>query len=162
MIYTCNFCKEEFSSVKKNAKYCCGSCAAKARVDTLVERNKSRRKYPEIEGLTRSQVIYRHNDRVDRLRDVNIRHVLINHLGGKCVICGYDKNVVGLVLDHKHGDGYQDRKEKGSKIARYYIKHLDEAHERLQVLCATCNQIKSYEENEHNVSRRIKEINGHI
>jgi len=155
MIHICNFCKEEFSSVKKNAKYCCGSCAAKARVDVLIERNKSRRKYPEIEGLTKAQIIYRHNDRVDRLRDIKLRHELINCLGGKCVICGYDKNVAGLVLDHKNGDGHQDRKEKGSRIARYYMKHLDEAHEKLQVLCATCNQIKSYEENEHNVSRRI-------
>jgi hypothetical protein len=86
---------------------------------------------------------------------VKLRHELINCLGGKCVSCGYDKNIAGLVLDHKNGDGHQDRKEKGSRIARYYIKHLDEAHEKLQVLCATCNQIKSYEENEHNVSRRI-------
>jgi len=155
MIHVCNFCKKEFSSVKKNAKYCCGSCAAKARVDVLIERNKSRRKYPEIEGLTKAQVIYRQNNRVDRFRDIKLRHNLISELGGKCVICGYNKNVVGLVLDHKNGNGYQDRKEKGSKIARYYIKHLDEAKEKLQVLCATCNQIKSYEENEHNKSRRI-------
>ena len=159
MIHFCNFCKKEFSSVKKTAKFCCGSCAAKARVDILIERNKSRRKYPEIDGLTKSQIIYRHNDRVDRFRDIKIRHDLITHLGGKCVICGYDKNILGLVLDHKNGDGHQDRKEKGSKIARYYIKHLEEAHDKLQVLCATCNQIKSYEENEHNRSRRIIETN---
>lgn len=155
MIYTCNFCKKEFSSIRKNSKYCCGSCAAKDRIDSLIERNKSRRKYPEVEGLTKAQVIYRQNNRLDRFRDVKLRHELINHLGAKCVFCGYDKNILGLVLDHKHGDGHIDRKEKGSKIARYYIKHLDEAIEKLQILCATCNQIKSCEQNEHNRTRRL-------
>lgn len=157
MIYVCNFCKKEFSSTRKNSKYCCISCAAKNRISDLIERNKSRRKYPEVEGLTKSQIIYRQNNRVDRFRDIKLRHELINHLGASCVICGYDKNILGLVLDHKFGDGHIDRKEKGSKIARYYIKNLDEARERLQVLCATCNQIKSFQENEHNRSRRIFE-----
>jgi hypothetical protein len=62
------------------------------------------------------------------------------------------------VLDHKNGDGHEDRKRLGPKVFRHYINHLNEAHEKLQVLCATCNQIKSFENREHNRSRRVVEI----
>lgn len=88
--------------------------------------------------------------------DLQKRIAVINHLGGKCVECDY-QDIRGLVLDHKRGDGYLDRKEKGGKIYRYYINHLDEAVANLQVLCANCNMIKAVENNEHNRSRRVVE-----
>jgi hypothetical protein len=37
--------------------------------------------------------------------------------------------------------------------------NLNEAAQKLQVLCATCNQIKSFENKEHNRSRRVLERN---
>ena len=77
------------------------------------------------------------------------------HLGGRCVVCVYGTDIRGLVLDHKFGDGREDRARLGAKISRYYVKHLEEATARLQVLCATCNQIKACEEKEHGRSKRI-------
>ena len=152
---TCQTCSKDFVSSKRNAKYCTMSCAAKARVPLTVARNKARRKYELIEGLSRGQISYRGRDGVDRLRDVKKRHNLLLSLGGACVTCGYKKDLRGLVLDHIHGDGYEDRKRLGAKIFRYYANNLDEASKKLQVLCATCNQIKSFENKEHNRSRRI-------
>lgn len=87
----------------------------------------------------------------------NIKRVkVVEELGGKCTSCGYNKDFRALVLDHIKGDGYLDRKRIGNKIYRYYVNNIDEAKNNLQILCANCNMIKSFENNEHNVSRRIK------
>jgi hypothetical protein len=53
------------------------------------------------------------------------------------------------------GNGAKDRKRIGNKIARYYIKHIDEAKKELQVMCATCNQIKAIEQREHYRTKRV-------
>ena len=153
--HKCTFCSIDFISPKRDAKFCSLSCRGKFFADATVVRNKARRKYPEIVGLTNKQVAYRETNGLDAKRDIEKRHSLLLYLGGKCVCCGYNNDIRGLVLDHIHGDGYQDRKRIGSKIARYYIKNLVEAKQKLQVLCATCNQIKSVENKEHNRSRRI-------
>lgn len=151
----CGQCESPFTSPKRTAKFCSCSCAALSRVPITVERNKARRKHDHIEGLTKQQSCYRGNRGRDRLRDTQQRHDLIRLLGGECVACGYNANILGLVLDHVRGDGAADRKRIGNKIARYYTKNLNEAKENLQVLCATCNQIKSHSNSEHNRSRRV-------
>jgi hypothetical protein len=151
----CLECKKDFVSAKRSAKYCCQRCFGLSRSEALVERNKARRKYPEVEGVSRRKAHYLGTNGADNLRDIEKRHNLLIALGGECVACGYDKDLRGMVLDHIKGDGASDRKKFGSKIFRYYIKHLDEASQKLQVLCATCNQIKAYENREHNKSRRI-------
>lgn len=151
----CNFCDTDFLAAKRGAKYCCQSCSAKARIPETVSRNKARRKYPEVPGLTQAQVAYRATQGADTKRDAKLRELVITELGAKCARCGYNADIRGLVMDHKRGDGHQDRKRIGNRIARYYSKHLAEARQNLQVLCATCNQIKAYEEREHNRSRRV-------
>jgi len=83
------------------------------------------------------------------------REAVVEALGGKCARCGYDADIRALELDHKNGDGYLDRKRLGSKVYRYYFNRLDEAREKLQVLCANCNKIKAIEEKEHNRTRRV-------
>jgi len=154
---TCQQCGIAFIAQKRAAKFCTQSCCAKSKVAALVERNKSRRKWTDVPGLSRAQVCYRAHKGKYGQKDVASRHAVIEVLGARCVECGYERDVRGLVLDHIHGDGQQDRKRLGNKIARYYAKHPDEARDRLQVLCAICNQIKAYENGEHNKSRRIKE-----
>lgn len=153
--HKCAFCNIDFISVKRTAQYCSQVCCGKSKADMVIARNKSRRKYPEVEGLTRFQIFYRHTNGKDLLRDIEIRNKVLLSLGGKCVCCGYDKDLRGMVLDHINGDGSDDRKKLGTRIARYYSKHLDEAKIKLQVLCATCNQIKAYENREHNKTRRV-------
>ena len=153
--HKCAFCEISFISPKRKAKFCSQTCLGKSKIDIVVARNKARRKYPEINGLTKNQSYYRGTNGKDSLRDVEKRRNLLIALGGKCVCCGYDKDLRGMVLDHINGDGYEDRKRHGSKVFRYYINNLDEAKNKLQVLCATCNQIKAYEKREHNKTRRV-------
>jgi hypothetical protein len=109
--------------------------------------------------VVRQRIAYKRYYARDRHRllqpDKSKREELIAILGGKCVHCGYAHDVRALVLDHKDGRGDLDRKRVGTRIARYYINHIDEALDRLQVLCANCNTIKAMEEKEHNRSRRL-------
>jgi hypothetical protein len=153
--HTCQQCAKEFIASKRAAKFCGSSCFGLSRVAHVVAQNKQRRKYPEVAGITKQQASYRGRNGADSLRDVRKRQELLVALGGACAQCGYSADLRGLVLDHKRGDGYEDRKRFGAKIFRYYIKHLEEAKDRLQVLCATCNQIKAFENREHNRSRRV-------
>lgn len=89
--------------------------------------------------------------------DSERRETLVGKLGGRCLHCGYDKDVRALVLDHIRGDGHADRKRLGGKIARYYLNNFDEAKQNLQVLCHNCNAIKAIDEKEHNRSRRVSD-----
>lgn len=153
--HKCNLCDINFISPKREAKFCSLSCKGKYFAEDTIARNKARQKYVDVPGLTKKQIAYRETNGADAKRDVEKRHTLLDALGGKCVCCGYDKDPRGLVLDHINGDGHEDRKRIGGKIARYYVNNLAEAKEKLQVLCATCNQIKSMENREHNKSRRV-------
>ena len=163
---TCLFCGQPYGRTANESlfhfnqrKFCSNHCSGMSRRDKVIERNKARRKYPEIEGLTRAQVFYRFNPTLSIFsKDKRKRESLIQELGGKCVHCGYS-NIGALVLDHKNGNGDSDRKRVGNRVARYYSQHLNEAREQLQVLCANCNMLKTRENNEQNKSRRIQRVN---
>lgn len=75
---------------------------------------------------------------------------LFKILGGAiCVRCGFTDDRA-LQFDHKKGMGQIDRKMNGITTRyKYYIDHPDEAKEDLQVLCANCNWIKRFENNEN-------------
>ena len=77
------------------------------------------------------------------------RNQLINILGGfKCVRCGF-LDSRALVIDHIYGGGTQEQKAVGRRALNdYYLKHPEEAKEKLQILCANCNMIKAGENNE--------------
>lgn len=73
------------------------------------------------------------------------RKALIEELGGRCVMCGYHDNIFGLEIDHINGGGKLERTSRRShQFYRYYLKHLDEAREKLQVMCAICHNIKTW------------------
>lgn len=64
-------------------------------------------------------------------------------LGNRCVACGMDDPRV-LCIDHKHGDGYQERKS-GIKTGYKAYKIIQKDPDRFQLLCANCNLIKALE-----------------
>ncbi|MDD4984322.1 MAG: hypothetical protein PHQ43_00835 [Dehalococcoidales bacterium] len=54
-----------------------------------------------------------------------------------------------MQLDHINGDGAADRRRmKSTGLVSYYYHHLDEAKEKLQVLCANCNWVKRHNNHE--------------
>ena len=94
---------------------------------------------------------YRKNNpeyvRRDKQRRHQIRIKLLEILGGaKCCICGYDKDVRALHLDHLKGKVGDEIRLFGSvqKMYDYYYKNPTIAIIKLQVLCANCNTIKQH------------------
>jgi len=88
---------------------------------------------------------------MDRKRDADAKKIIYDVLGGpKCIHCGYDKDIRALQLDHINGGGSKDRKSNRStsKIVRRYKADLSQLKLIYQVLCANCNVIKKYENNE--------------
>jgi hypothetical protein len=82
-----------------------------------------------------------------RSRRIAARLALIEKLGGKCVRCGFD-DWRGLQIDHVKGGGTKELLRLGAgKVYRLALENKDGHY---QLLCANCNQIKRYEEGQHN------------
>lgn len=79
---------------------------------------------------------------VDNLPNSKLK--LYDILGGMvCQNCGYEADWRALEIDHLFG------KEKGYEPIRnlaYWLENPDQATEELQVLCANCHRIKTWED----------------
>ena len=77
-----------------------------------------------------------------------VRRELLLLLGNRCNVCGTTERIE---LDHKLAGGCADRQARGNNhsMYRYYLKHPEEAKERLQLLCKTHNLEKEYRLKEH-------------
>lgn len=80
--------------------------------------------------------------------DRRTRLAALELLGGKCVKCGINDWRV-LQVDHINGGGNREYLKTGYG-ARFHRKLIDGIlhREDYQLLCANCNWIKRYEENE--------------
>jgi len=87
------------------------------------------------------------------------RLALVNLFGNQCMneSCesGNPTDLRCLQLDHVKGHGVQESIQHGAMLTmyRYYLKHVAEALERLQVLCANCNMLKRQQLQEHPTAR---------
>jgi hypothetical protein len=68
-------------------------------------------------------------------------------LGGKCVKCGFC-DYRALQIDHINGGGHAHRMKFNNNPLRY-LKDIKENLHLYQLLCANCNWIKRYENDEH-------------
>lgn len=77
-----------------------------------------------------------------------LRKEAIKVLGNKCNHCGFrDKRA--LQIDHVYGNGFQERREYGPRALEIIFgKILAGDVWSYQVLCANCNWIKRFENNE--------------
>jgi len=71
-------------------------------------------------------------------------------LGNKCAVCGISDGRV-LEVDHKNGGGCKERRKEHSKerntLQLYWsIIREKEFREKLQLLCANCHKIKTWED----------------
>jgi len=95
-----------------------------------------------------------------RSSGTKMRLLIIERLSGtKCKRCGFD-DVRALQLDHIKGDGMKDRKrfKNDQYMWFYYYDHPEQARKKLQVLCANCNWIKRYENDESSWHTKRKDI----
>lgn len=113
---TCNFCKNEFTASRSDAKRC----------------NSCRQKYLYEYRRTEKTKINR------KISNRKIRERLFEGYGGKCVCCGENKFEF-LALDHVNGGGREERKTKSTQqIALTAIR--EGFPDTYRVLCHNCNQ----------------------
>lgn len=82
-------------------------------------------------------------------RDCNrrLREASLNILGNKCVKCGFS-DARALQVDHINGGGSLDREIKGGNYFKRVINSVIAKENKYQLLCANCNWIKRFENNE--------------
>ena len=75
-----------------------------------------------------------------------IRSAVLAFLGNKCNVCGFD-DYRALQVDHVRGGGSKERKKNKNSYQAYKLV-LTDTTGKYQLLCANCNWIKRYENNE--------------
>ena len=94
------------------------------------------------------QKIHKDKKRIWAMNDKRrVRQKLLIFLGNVCVVCGTTERIE---IDHKQAGGCADRISKGNnwEMYRYYLKHPEEAKEKLQLLCKTHNLHKEHKNGE--------------
>lgn len=78
-----------------------------------------------------------------------LRIEVLNFLGGKCKRCGFT-DWRALQIDHIDGGGTKELRASNSHVYWKNIMKLKESEwtKKYQLLCANCNRIKVYENNE--------------
>jgi len=95
---------------------------------------------------------YHHTEKyLNRKRELThiLRLKLIKLLGGKCVRCG-ESDWRCLQIDHINGHGIDEFKifGRGWKYTKHIFAQIQLGSKVYQLLCANCNWIKRYENNE--------------
>jgi predicted RNA-binding Zn-ribbon protein involved in translation (DUF1610 family) len=86
--------------------------------------------------------------------DSAMREDIVKQLGGKCVMCGEDRHVRLLQIDHINAiDGKVEKNAFGSGSKEYYeYIRLTLPSGKYQALCSNCNQWKSLQGQEYDSS----------
>ena len=105
----------------------------------------------EREGRNRYYAAHPERASVNALNDRRLRQLkrakMLAFLGGKCVKCKF-KDVRALQIDHVNGGGTKESKLFPYIGSRY--KRIRQNPANYQLLCANCNAIKVFENEERN------------
>ena len=115
------------TEAKHKAKGLCSKCYEKQRDSTTVSKRESQR--------------------LEKQRKKIEIHTM---LGSVCVKCGFTDSRA-LQIDHIFGGGYTERKLYPTNPKKYYsniLMSIKNNEHKYQLLCANCNWIKRYENNE--------------
>ena len=74
-----------------------------------------------------------------------LRIRVLEHLGDKCVKCGFDDERA-LQIDHIHGGGRRELQRLGGTYRVYKLVLKSDPGVKYQLLCANCNWIKRFED----------------
>ena len=115
--------------------------------------DKTRDRTDEKSRISQKKSRQNNKDKINKIaRDYNKKKksYLLGLLGNKCIKCGFDDSRA-LQIDHINGGGYIERKSYNLSPRKYYSNILQSVlnnENKYQLLCANCNWIKRFEENE--------------
>lgn len=121
----------------------------------------NRQRYKRLQvSISRSRRQRRRHDSTFRSRELSrtqrglriLRDKLIKFMGGQCGCCGANDPRV-LELDHIAGGGTKERRTLHHTSLWRKILKTQNRHDT-QLLCANCNRIKRYENNEFHPNMR--------
>ena len=123
-----------------------------------IRKSKSQyRQRPDVKEHLRAYNLKRyHDDPEYRKRSLELakerrreyRENLLLMLGRKCIDCGF-ADLRALQIDHIHGGGRKEFKEDPRLIkVKIYTEHIKKNRNKYQLLCANCNWIKRFANNE--------------
>ncbi len=98
----------------------------------------------KIEYAKKYQKVNKEKKQIWNNRDrQRVRRELLLLLGKRCIVCDTTERIE---IDHKTAGGNADRLSKGNNhdMYRYYLKHPEEAKEKLQLLCKKHNLHKEF------------------
>lgn len=112
-----------------------------------------RQRHPEAVKEQKRRYYERHRERLrakmgpaNLSRSRALRHEILRVLGGECIRCGF-ADWRALQVDHVKGGGRLDRQRFANKSA--FLRVVMKERDKYQLLCANCNWIKRYEQNEY-------------
>jgi len=85
-----------------------------------------------------------------------IRSAALEALGGECIKCGFnDKRA--LQIDHINGGGSKERKKRNhtGTFHKHVLRSFLNKENKYQLLCANCNWIKRFENNEIIIKKKL-------
>lgn len=89
--------------------------------------------------------------------NVRTRLAIFALLGNKCIRCNFS-DTRALQIDHINGGGAKERKSITGNYHKYVLQKIINGDTSYQLLCANCNWIKKYENNESpNLNKNIYE-----
>jgi len=79
-----------------------------------------------------------------------LKKQVFDAMGGKCIKCGF-LDYRALQIDHVNGDGFLDKADgyNGKKRFIQALVSFINKEGKYQLMCANCNWIKRFENNEH-------------
>ena len=152
---SCIFCNKVFAGYHNWKRFCSRKCGYEY---WLNERRGKRKSYlRNYSKLYRAdpikRVVLRKQQREWVKKNLGeLRHAIFDKYGEKCKRCGFD-DYRALQIDHVNGGGNKEFKRKyqqGHSRSRknLYKAVLADETRKYQILCANCNWIKKYENNE--------------
>ena len=138
-----SFMSEQYGEKEKTCKDC-----------GHINGHHSDRAYRELMILRAKRGRQKYRATIEKYRR-NLKQDALNAYGGKCACCGVD-NYEFMAIDHINGGGNKHRKENktGSGLQFYRWLKKNKYPKGFQILCANCNWIKRFENNESNNSKR--------
>ena len=132
----CHECGDEW--VAKHWKTgLCRKCYYKANKERI-KRNADKSYYGNLEREREKRRDYNKRNRIE----------IVRMFGGECQRCGY-KDWRALQIDHVDGGGSKERRMLSHNLtAVFWKKEKEKNPKKYQLLCANCNWIKRYENNE--------------
>ena len=95
-----------------------------------------------------SQKMSQQNYNINKLK-------LVEHKGGKCEICGYDKNISALEFHHLYDKEFEISKKKLVTINDQILQELD----KCILVCANCHrEIHHPDTTKENINRFVEEV----